>query len=265
MQSENISQSSIPPSQEPDLDGRANKRQKVNEQVGQMQALLRKTKKVDNPLVWIDCEMTGLDVFGDDHIIEVCCIITDGDLNVVDEEGYESTVYYSKERLDSMGEWCVSQHNLSGLVAKILDHPEQTLERVQQELLSYIVKYIPQSRVGILAGNSIHMDKIFLMKDMPRVTDHLHYRLVDVSTIMEFGRRHNPELMKCCPKKTGLHTAKSDILESLAQLKWYRDYYFKNKQETKDVVQAFQEEKMNEIQALAKQKSEEKAQVSRKT
>ncbi|KAK6458355.1 ribonuclease H-like domain-containing protein [Scheffersomyces xylosifermentans] len=212
-----------------------------------MQALLKKTRKVENPLVWIDCEMTGLDVFGDDHIIEVCCIITDGDLNIIDEEGYESTVYFPKERLDQMDEWCTTQHNASGLVTKILENPQQTMDKVAQDLTNYIMKYVPQPRTGILAGNSVHMDKIFLMKDMPQVTNHLHYRLVDVSTIMEFGRRHNPELMKCCPKKVGAHTAKADILESIAQLEWYRDFYFKDKEESAETITAFEEEALLEI------------------
>ncbi|KAG7664044.1 rex2 [[Candida] subhashii] len=180
-----------------------------------------------NPLVWIDCEMTGLDVLGTDNIIEIACFITDGDLNIIDPQGYESTIYYPEQRLSQMNEWCISTHAASGLTQRILDHPEQTLEKVQGELLEYIKKYIPKKNVGIMAGNSIHMDKFFMMKEFPRVIEHLHYRLVDVSSISEVGKRHSPRLMKLMPSKKQLHTAKSDILESIEQLKWFREHYLK--------------------------------------
>lgn len=230
-----------------------------------LQALINQSKKVEKPIVWIDCEMTGLDI-ANDHIIEICCIITDGNLNIIDEDGYESTVYQPKEVLDSMNEWCVNQHNASGLVARILDNPGQTLSVVQDELMSYILKYIAHPRTALMAGNSIHMDKFFMMKEFPKVIEHLHYRLIDVSTIMEFGYRHNPALMKCFPKKQGTHTAKSDILESIAQLKWYRDHYFKDPSETKGFVAAQKEQELQNIEAKAKElmaKREEKK-VSRK-
>ncbi|GBL48498.1 Phosphatidylinositol 3,4,5-trisphosphate-dependent Rac exchanger 2 protein [Candidozyma auris] len=185
------------------------------------------------PLVWIDCEMTGLNV-ETDHIIEICCIITDGNLNVVDPEGYESTVYVPKRTLDNMNEWCVNQHGKSGLTSKVLANPQQTLRKVENELLEYIQKYIPEPRTSLLAGNSIHMDKFFMMKEFPRVIEHLHYRLMDVSTIMEMGMRHNPKLMKRFPRKKGNHTARSDILESIAQLKWYREHYLRGPEETSE-------------------------------
>lgn len=217
-----------------------------------LQALINQSKKIEKPIVWIDCEMTGLEVTND-HIIEICCIITDGNLNIIDEEGYESTVYQPKEVLDSMNEWCVNQHNASGLVGKILANPGQTLEVVESELMAYILKYITHPRTALMAGNSIHMDKFFMMKEFPKVIDHLHYRLIDVSTIMEFGYRHNQPLMKCFPKKQGSHTAKSDILESIAQLKWYRDNYFKSPSETKKFVESHKEQELQEIEAKARE------------
>lgn len=182
---------------------------------------------ISKPLVWIDCEMTGLDI-SKDHIIEICCMITDGNLNLIDSAGYESTVYVPKKVLDNMNEWCVNQHGKSGLTARILANPNQTLAKVQDELLAYIQSYIPEPRTSLLAGNSVHMDKFFMMKEFPKVIDHLHYRLVDVSSIMEVGFRHNPALMKLFPKKKGNHTAKSDILESINQLRWYRDHYLRS-------------------------------------
>lgn len=181
---------------------------------------------IHKPLVWIDCEMTGLNV-EKDHIIEICCIITDGHLNVVDDVGYESTVFYPKKTLDNMNPWCVDQHGKSGLTLKVLENPHQTLAVVQKELLEYIQRYVPEPRTSLLAGNSVHMDKFFMMKEFPHVIDHLHYRLVDVSSIMEVGFRHNPQLMLQFPKKRGSHTAKSDILESINQLRWYRQYYLR--------------------------------------
>ncbi|KAL6452488.1 REX2 Oligoribonuclease [Candida maltosa Xu316] len=181
--------------------------------------------------------MTGLDVFGSDNIIEICCLITNENLELVDQVGYESTIYYPQERLDRMNDWCIETHGKSGLTAKILEHPEQTLPKVQEELLAYIKKYVPNQRTGILAGNSVHMDRFFMMKEFPEVHEHLHYRNVDVSSIMEFGYRHNPSLMKLCPKKKGAHTARSDILESIEQLKWYRQYYLKSADESKDTIE----------------------------
>lgn len=179
------------------------------------------------PLVWIDCEMTGLNVY-EDNIIEICCIITDGHLNVIDEQGYESTVYVDKRVLDGMNEWCVNQHGSSGLTSKVLANQQQTLAKVQRELLEYIQSYIPDARTGVMAGNSIHMDKFFMMREFPQVIEHLHYRLVDVSSIMEVGRRHNPKLMDLCPRKQGRHTARADILESINQLKWYKENYLRS-------------------------------------
>lgn len=178
--------------------------------------------------------MTGLNV-EKDHIIEICCIITDGNLNIVDQDGYESTVYVSKRTLDNMGEWCVNQHGKLGLTAKVLANPQQTLLKVQDELLDYILKWVPEPRTGLLAGNSIHMDKFFMMKEFPQVIEHLHYRLVDVSSIMEVGKRHNPQLMKLCPRKNGAHTAKLDILDSIAQLKWYRENYLRGPEDEEPV------------------------------
>lgn len=191
-----------------------------------VKAFINSTKKKSlfKPLVWIDCEMTGLNI-STDNIIEICCIITDGNLNVVDDTGYESTVYYDDSVLVKMNDWCTKTHTESGLYKKVLDNPQNTLEKVQEELLSYIKKYIPEPRLAMLAGNSVHMDKFFMIKEFPLVIDHLHYRLIDVSSIAEVGLRHNPELMKFQPRKSNNHTARLDILESINQLKWLQENY----------------------------------------
>lgn len=198
-----------------------------------------KFRQLEDPIVWVDCEMTGLDVYND-NIIEICCLITDGNLNVVDEEGYESTVFQPKEVLDNMNEWCIKQHNESGLVKKVLDNPQKTTEKVQEELLAYIKKYVPVERRAVMAGNLIHMDKFFMNREFPRVIEHLHYRLIDVSSFLELGKRHNPSLMKVCPKKANAHTARADILESIAQLKWFREHYLKSEEETSEFVNLVQ-------------------------
>ncbi|SMN20053.1 similar to Saccharomyces cerevisiae YLR059C REX2 3'-5' RNA exonuclease [Maudiozyma saulgeensis] len=207
-------------------------------------AVLKDSKgRISKPIVWIDCEMTGLD-HHNDHIIEICCVITDGNLNIVDKEDnncYESVIHCDKSIMDKMGEWCIEHHGESGLTEKVLKS-KKTKEQVEDELLEYIKKYIPDENVGILAGNSIHMDRLFMLKEFPKVINHLFYRLIDVSTIMEVGRRFNPEIVNVFPKKETAHTAKKDILESIAQLEWYNEHYLKSPEETKDFVALRREE-----------------------
>ncbi|GMM56180.1 Rex2 protein [Maudiozyma humilis] len=208
--------------------------------------------KISKPIVWIDCEMTGLD-HKSDHIIEICCIITDGNLNIVDQKDnncYESVVHYDKDVMDKMGEWCVEHHGSSGLTAKVLAS-SKTREQVEDELLAYIKKFIPDQRVGILAGNSIHMDRLFMLKEFPKVIDHLFYRLIDVSTIMEVGRRFNPDIVSVFPKKETAHTAKKDILESIGQLRWYTEHYLKSPRETAKFVASRRREEKAEADRIA--------------
>lgn len=192
------------------------------------------TKPVSSPLVWIDCEMTGLD-HHTDRIIEVCCIVTDGNLEIVQDNCYESVIHYDATVMESMNEWCIEHHGASGLTKRVLES-DKSREQVEQELLQFIKKYVPEPRVGLLAGNSVHMDRLFMLKEFPRVIDHLFYRLVDVSSIMEVCSRHNPVLARLAPRKKQTHTAKSDILESIEQLRWYRSHYLKSEQETADFV-----------------------------
>ncbi|SCU79102.1 LAME_0A07228g1_1 [Lachancea meyersii CBS 8951] len=189
---------------------------------------------ISKPIVWIDCEMTGLD-HTKDKIIEICCIITDENLNMVDEAGYESVVHCDRIILDGMDEWCVEHHSSSGLTQKVLESTKTT-QQVEDELLAYVQKWIPTARRGVLAGNTVHMDRLFMLREFPKVVNHLFYRIIDVSTIMEVSFRHNPELASVFPRKKGAHTAKSDILESIAQLKWYREHYLKDSEETRDFV-----------------------------
>ncbi|KAG0681017.1 hypothetical protein C6P42_004465 [Pichia californica] len=156
------------------------------------------------PIIWIDCEMTGLD-HHNDTIIEICCLITDKNLNLIDDVGYESVIHESKEKMDAMGEWCILHHGQSGLTEKVIES-KKTKEQVEEELLTYISKYMNKG-VGILAGNSVHMDRLFMLKDMPRVVDYLMYRIIDVSSIMEISKRFNPIVAASRPRKKGAHTA----------------------------------------------------------
>ncbi|KAJ3578339.1 hypothetical protein NPX13_g2231 [Xylaria arbuscula] len=180
-------------------------------------------------LVWIDCEMTGLNP---DHeeIIEIFCIITTGTLEVVDEKGLGIVVHQSKERMDMMGEWCTQTHAQSGLTAAVIDS-KVTPEQAAEELLSYIKKYIPERKMGLLAGNSVHADRSFLAKEpYKKVVDHLHHRILDVSTIKEAARRWCPrKVTREAPRKQGLHQAKEDILESIEEARYYKEVLFDKK------------------------------------
>ncbi|TFY70421.1 hypothetical protein EVG20_g2582 [Dentipellis fragilis] len=176
----------------------------------------------DGPLVWIDCEMTGLDL-RKDKIIEVAVLITNGNLDVVDE-GIEYVVRTDKADLDAMDEWCTKQHGSSGLTEHCLNSP-CSMSTVQDAVMQYIKKWVPEQRTAVLAGNSVHADKAFLAKDMPAVVDWLHYRIVDVSSIKELHRRWYPN--HPYPKtQESSHRALDDIRGSIRELQWYRDNIF---------------------------------------
>lgn len=170
--------------------------------------------------------MTGLDT-DNDTIMSLAVFVTDADLNVLDEDGYEAIVHHSKEQLDKMGEWCVRHHGQSGLTQACLDS-STTAKEAAEGLLAYIKKYVPERRVGLLSGNSVHADKSFLVLPPYKiVTDHLHYRILDVSSIKEAARRWAPkDVLKKIPKKKMLHEARADILESIEEAKYYREVFF---------------------------------------
>ncbi|KAJ4349853.1 Phosphatidylinositol 3,4,5-trisphosphate-dependent Rac exchanger 2 protein [Didymosphaeria variabile] len=178
------------------------------------------------PLVWIDCEMTGLDP-DNETIMSLACFVTDHDLNILDEDGYEATIHHSKEDLDRMGGWCTKHHGDSGLTEACIS-ATTTAEQAADGLLQYIKKYVPNARSALLAGNSVHADKSFLVKAPYHiVTDFLHYRILDVSSIKEAARRWAPpEVLEKAPKKKMLHEARADILESIEEAKFYRNAFF---------------------------------------
>ncbi|KAJ7594972.1 ribonuclease H-like protein [Mycena floridula] len=184
---------------------------------------VRPLEFADGPLVWIDCEMTGLNI-KKDKIIEIAVLITNGNLDIVDD-GLEFVIKADKAELDGMDEWCTKQHGNSGLTQACLQSP-YTTSFVADRVLEYIKKWIPRQRVGMLAGNSIHADRTFLVEEMPQVVDWLHYRMVDVSSIKELSRRwySNKYAM---PKREAGHRALEDIRGSIEELKFYRENIFR--------------------------------------
>ncbi|CCH62280.1 hypothetical protein TBLA_0G03430 [Henningerozyma blattae CBS 6284] len=180
------------------------------------------SKRIRQPLVWVDCEMTGLDHLKD-RIMEICCVITDG-CSLKPLAIHETTLKMSTKEIDGMGEWCLRQHGASGLTHRCLESTI-TLEQGQRELTEFIRRWIPQKKMGVLSGNSVHMDRLFLLREYPAFINHLHYRIVDVSSIFEVCRRSNPKLLSQMPEKVKAHTARSDILESILQLQWFEKAY----------------------------------------
>ncbi|KDN48176.1 ribonuclease H-like protein [Tilletiaria anomala UBC 951] len=178
----------------------------------------------DQPLVWIDCEMTGLDLRSD-RLLEVAVIVTDGDLNTVDE-GVSYVIRTQPEVLDRMNPWCVGQHEKSGLTAECKDPAKSLpLDDVRKAIYAYITSRVDTKGIAHLAGNSVHMDKCFLRNEIPELIDYLHYRIVDVSTIKELVKRWHGREWK---QGKGLHRALDDIRGSIDELRWYRSNFFAN-------------------------------------
>lgn len=185
------------------------------------------TSRSADPLVWIDCEMTGLNV-EDDTILSISCFITDAQLNLLDSQGWDATIHHDKSTLDRMNEWCINTHSKSGLTAACISS-STTPKEASCGLLSYIKKYVSEPRRALLAGNSVHCDKEFLKKPpYDEVMGYLGYRILDVSSIKEAARRWAPEeSLARVPKKQGLHQARADVLESIEEARYYRDTFFR--------------------------------------
>jgi oligoribonuclease len=173
-------------------------------------------------IVWIDCEMTGLD-FKNDLLVEIACVITNAQLEVV-TEGLNIVIQAPAERLELMDPFVVNMHTESGLLPEIPNGV--SLEAAEEKLFEYISSHIPEASKTPLAGSSVHVDRIFLQRDMPRVDSYLHYRIIDVSSIKELVRRWYPRAYFASPTKTGNHRALGDILDSINELKYYREAVF---------------------------------------
>jgi len=173
-------------------------------------------------LVWIDCEMTGLDIERD-ALIEIACLVTDGGLNILDE-GVDVIIKPPAEAVDQMSDVVRTMHTTSGLLEEL--GQGVTVGEAQEIVLSYVRQHIKEPRKVPLCGNSIATDRWFIARDMPELDGYLHYRMVDVSSIKELARRWYPRVYFATPIKRGGHRALADITESVRELRYYREAIF---------------------------------------
>jgi oligoribonuclease len=178
---------------------------------------------VQDRLVWIDCEMTGLRL-DSDKLIEVAVVVTDGDLNVLDE-GIDLVIGAPEEALAAMEPVVQEMHGSSGLTEAVRTST-LTVAEAERQVLDYIRRHVPEPRKAPLCGNSIATDRGFLARDMPELDEYLHYRMIDVSSIKELARRWYPRAYYHAPAKAGGHRALADILESVRELRYYRAAIF---------------------------------------
>jgi len=174
-------------------------------------------------LVWIDCEMTGLDL-GSDQLIEVAVVVTDSQLNVLDP-GLDVVIHADDDVLAGMVDVVREMHGRSGLTEEVRASTV-TLAEAEQQVLDYVKRFAPDRRTAPLCGNSIGTDRGFLARDMPALDDHLHYRMIDVSSIKELARRWYPRVYFAQPQKGLAHRALADIIESIRELAYYRQTLF---------------------------------------
>jgi oligoribonuclease len=178
---------------------------------------------VRDELVWIDCEMTGLDL-GSDRLIEIAALVTDADLNVLGD-GVDVVIHTDDAALNGMVDVVARMHRSSGLTEEVR---ASTIDVATAEelVLDYIREFVPQAKTAPLAGNSIATDRGFLARDMPALDDYLHYRMIDVSSVKELCRRWYPKIYFGQPEKGLAHRALADIEESIRELRYYRRIAF---------------------------------------
>ena len=177
----------------------------------------------DDRLVWIDCEMTGLEL-SRDALIEIAVLVTDGDLNVLDE-GLDIVIHCPDELLDEMVPFVQQMHETSGLT-ELVRASTVTLADAERQVIDYIKQFVPEPRTAPLCGNSIATDRGFIIRDMPDLDAYLHYRMIDVSSIKELTRRWYRRVYYGQPAKGLAHRALADILESVQELRYYRATVF---------------------------------------
>ena len=178
---------------------------------------------MNDRLVWIDCEMTGLDL-GRDALIEIAALVTDGDLRVLGE-GVDLVIHADDDALSGMPDVVRDMHARSGLTDEVR-RSTVTLREAEEQVLAYVRTHVPEPRTTPLAGNSIATDRAFLARDMPELDAYLHYRMVDVSSIKELCRRWFPRVFFAKPEKGLAHRALADIRESIRELDYYRRTLF---------------------------------------
>ena len=177
---------------------------------------------MNDRLVWIDCEMTGLDLRAD-ALIEVAALVTDFELNVLGD-GIDVIVKPPQEALDQMDAFVRTMHTSSGLLEEL--DSGLTMGEAEEKVLSYIKEHCADGSRPPLAGNTVATDRSFLARDMPDLESFLHYRIVDVSSIKELSRRWYPRAYFNAPAKSGNHRALADIQESIEELRYYRAAVF---------------------------------------
>jgi oligoribonuclease len=178
---------------------------------------------VSDLLVWIDCEMTGLDL-AHDALIEVAAVVTDPDLKLLDD-GVDVVIHADDAKLDSMADVVQQMHERSGLTTAVRASTVTTAQ-AEDMILEYVRRHVPEPRTAPLCGNSIATDRGFLARDMKRLDAHLHYRMIDVSSIKELCRRWYPRVYFGQPAKGLAHRALADIRESVRELEYYRRTVF---------------------------------------
>jgi oligoribonuclease len=172
-------------------------------------------------IVWVDCEMTGLEV-GVDEICEIAVIVTDEDLRPV-HEGFQVVVKPSRKAMKNMGEFVTNMHTVSGLINEI---PKGiSIKKAERQVLDYVKQWVTEKGTAPLAGNSIGTDRMFLNRQTPEFDAFLHYRNIDVSSFKEMARRWYPKIYFQLPKKDVSHRALSDIQESIMELRYYRKVF----------------------------------------
>jgi oligoribonuclease len=177
---------------------------------------------MNDRLVWIDCEMTGLDIERD-ALVEIACMVTDGELALLDD-GVDLVIKPPAEAVDQMVDVVRDMHTASGLLEEL--GAGVTLAEAQEQVLRYVRGHIGEPRKVPLCGNSIATDRTFIARDMPELDTFLHYRMVDVSSIKELARRWYPRAYFASPPKHGGHRALADIRESIQELRYYREAIF---------------------------------------
>jgi oligoribonuclease len=178
--------------------------------------------RVNDLLVWMDCEMTGLDL-EHDELVEVAALVTDAELNVLDD-GIELVIKPSVNALDQMGDFVRGMHAASGLLDELDDG--LSMADAEERVLAYLKQHVPEARKAPLAGNTIGTDRAFLARQMPTLESYVHYRNVDVSSIKELVRRWYPRAYYSAPAKNGNHRALADVRESIEELRYYREAVF---------------------------------------
>ncbi len=179
-------------------------------------------RSVNDRIVWIDCEMTGLSL-EHDALIEVAALVTDFELNQLGD-GVDVVITPPAEALEQMVDFVRDMHTTSGLLEELAGGT--TMADAQAQVLAYIREWVPEPRKAPLGGNTVGTDRNFLARDMAELEAHLHYRIIDVSSIKELSRRWYPRAYFNSPKKSGGHRALADIRESIAELRYYREAVF---------------------------------------